>query len=252
MSPELKKRWITAIVAIAVVAFSLFGRASVYLYLLCLFVGLVGVWEAGRLLALSVDDVVVASVSLALGLLSGTAPKFPLFTIAIFLPLFYQALKLWTDREIRLDAVFPVVYLAAPLSVALYAKSLHMEWLLVAAAVSVWAGDAAAYFVGKAVGKRKLHPVSPKKTVEGAIGGLLIGGILSAITALLFLKWGFLKAVGFGFATNVAGQMGDLFESYLKRKAGVKDSGTLFPGHGGALDRIDSLLFALMVAALFI
>jgi phosphatidate cytidylyltransferase len=106
--------------------------------------------------------------------------------------------------------------------------------------------DVASFFVGHAIGKRKLAPgLSPKKTVEGALGGLL-GGVLGALA----LRWGgtpplpVAHAVALGLLGSALGQTGDLFESLLKRWAGVKDSGTLLPGHGGMLDRLDSLLFA--------
>jgi phosphatidate cytidylyltransferase len=110
----------------------------------------------------------------------------------------------------------------------------------------VMGSDTASFFVGHAVGRRRLAPrLSPKKTVEGALGGLL-GGVLGAVG----VKWGILEsmpaahAVVLGLLGSALGQAGDLFESLLKRWAGVKDSGTVFPGHGGMLDRLDSLLFA--------
>jgi phosphatidate cytidylyltransferase len=105
--------------------------------------------------------------------------------------------------------------------------------------------DVASFFVGYAIGRRKLAPrLSPKKTLEGALGGL-VGGVLGALA----VRWGGLgamplaHAVALGLLGSALGQTGDLFESLLKRWAGVKDSGTLFPGHGGMLDRLDSLLF---------
>jgi phosphatidate cytidylyltransferase len=110
----------------------------------------------------------------------------------------------------------------------------------------VMGSDTASFFVGHALGRRKLAPrLSPKKTVEGALGGLL-GGALGAVV----LRWACLRSMPLahaallGLAGSALGQAGDLFESLLKRWAGVKDSGRLFPGHGGMLDRLDSLLFA--------
>lgn len=110
--------------------------------------------------------------------------------------------------------------------------------------LAVWGMDMAAYAVGKAVGRHKLCPkISPGKTVEGAIGGLVAA---VALTAGLGHWLGLPLPHGFilGASIGVAGQAGDLFESLLKRRAGVKDSGSLLPGHGGVLDRFDSLLFA--------
>jgi phosphatidate cytidylyltransferase len=147
----------------------------------------------------------------------------------------------------------------------------------------VWCGDIAAYYVGRAIGKHKLAPrVSPGKTWEGAIAsvvaamfvGWLLFHFLSPISAVL-RGIGLLSSFGytsyspnpvlrsplgsaplwlvllFGSVTNIAAQLGDLVESALKRGAGLKDSGTLLPGHGGVLDRIDALLFALPVGMTF-
>jgi phosphatidate cytidylyltransferase len=124
--------------------------------------------------------------------------------------------------------------------------------------LTVWAGDTVAMYTGRAFGKHKLAPnLSPNKTWEGAIGSILgavaIAGILLALSSYL-AQW---NSVKLSFAdevwwywlvlaavVNVAAQVGDLAESALKRSAGVKDSGTLLPGHGGILDRIDALLLA--------
>ncbi len=118
-------------------------------------------------------------------------------------------------------------------------------WRIVLLLVIIFFSDSVAFFVGHAFGHRRLAPaISPGKSVEGAIGGLL-GGILGALAVrqlgLPGLPLG--HAVGLGLAVSALGIVGDLDESLLKRWAGVKDSGTLFPGHGGMLDRLDSLLF---------
>jgi phosphatidate cytidylyltransferase len=109
----------------------------------------------------------------------------------------------------------------------------------------VWLGDAGAYYCGRTFGKHKLSPrISPKKTVEGLIGGV----ITSVIAALVihftfFLNFPLVHVVIAGVILSVAGVVGDLAESMWKRSAAVKDSGTLIPGHGGFLDRFDSILF---------
>ena len=114
----------------------------------------------------------------------------------------------------------------------------------------VWAGDTAAIFVGMAFGKHPLAPkISPKKTIEGGIGNLLAAGLAG---------WAFSAVAGVspligtccGVIAGTFGQAGDLFESYLKRQSGLKDSGSILPGHGGLLDRIDSLLFTAPILAL--
>ncbi len=114
----------------------------------------------------------------------------------------------------------------------------------------VMCSDSLAYFVGTALGSHKLYPViSPKKSVEGSLGGLA-GGLLAVYLARQFFC-PFLTALDcvlLGLLLGILGQIGDLFESMLKRSFGVKDSGALVPGHGGILDRLDSLLFAFPAA----
>ena len=120
------------------------------------------------------------------------------------------------------------------------------------ALVPVWAGDIAAIFAGKAFGKRLLAPgISPKKTVEGSVANLL-AAVLAAWILGRLLGLPDARSLGAGVAVGTLGQAGDLFESWLKRRAGVKDSGTLLPGHGGVLDRIDAVLFAAPAVALIL
>ena len=126
------------------------------------------------------------------------------------------------------------------------------HWVLLGI-LAVAAGDTMAYFTGRAIGRRKLAPsVSPNKTVEGAVGGLLgsvVGAVLYAHGFLPGVPAGYAAAAG--AAVGIFGQGGDLFESLVKRAAGVKDSGTILPGHGGLLDRADGLLAAGPILHLF-
>lgn len=134
---------------------------------------------------------------------------------------------------------FPMTYLIRVQGTAPEARlwTLFLLWL-------VWAGDSVAYFVGRAFGRIPMAPeISPKKTWEGGAGNL--AG--SLIVAMVFSRWIDVPAVhllGAAALANVAGQAGDLLESAYKRSAGVKDSGTILPGHGGVLDRVDALIFA--------
>ena len=125
--------------------------------------------------------------------------------------------------------------------------------------VLTWASDIGAYFVGRAIGGRKLIPaVSPGKTVSGALGGLVTTIVVSslyvrfALGPLASLTMTVPAALLFGAIISVSAQIGDLVESLLKREANVKDSSRLIPGHGGLLDRLDSLLFVLPVAYLLL
>ena len=114
-------------------------------------------------------------------------------------------------------------------------------WLLL---LSIWASDTFAYFVGKKWGARRIVPdISPNKTLEGFIGGF-IGCVLTGWIGSICLGLPSTLGTGIGIIVGIMAPLGDLFESKLKRLANKKDSGNLLPGHGGVLDRFDSLLFA--------
>jgi phosphatidate cytidylyltransferase len=123
-------------------------------------------------------------------------------------------------------------------------------WLILTLVFVVFAGDTLALYVGTFLGRHKLCPkISPKKTIEGALGGLggnLLAGLIMKLAVFQGVAWW--QGAFFCLAIGAAGQMGDLFESQMKRASGIKDSGAILPGHGGMLDRIDALLFAGPVA----
>lgn len=121
-------------------------------------------------------------------------------------------------------------------------------FLTLAILIATWSTDTAAYFVGKAIGKRKLWPtISPNKTIEGSLGGVVAALILVALLSILSGQLPLSYALLLALAVSISGQLGDLVESAVKRTLGVKDSGRILPGHGGFLDRFDSLLFAFPV-----
>ncbi|MDA8227207.1 MAG: phosphatidate cytidylyltransferase [Desulfitobacterium hafniense] len=140
-----------------------------------------------------------------------------------------------------------VVYTVALLSHLYLLRTIPqgLEWTFFTLFL-VWSTDTGAYLIGRAFGKRHLAPaVSPKKTVEGAIGGLLFASVVSLILAKWIGGSSWVVFLLLGTIVGVSAQIGDLFESALKRSAQVKDSGHLIPGHGGFLDRFDSLIFAI-------
>jgi phosphatidate cytidylyltransferase len=153
----------------------------------------------------------------------------------------FEAAKLARGKPSVSSALFSgavIAYLA--LSAGVIAEGPRL-WLLLPM-LPVWAGDTAAIFAGRAFGRRKLAPtISPNKTWEGAIAGL-IAAIATGIGLAEPIKVSVGMGIAAGLACGVLGIVGDLWESSLKRAAGVKDSGAVFPGHGGVLDRIDSLI----------
>ncbi len=167
-----------------------------------------------------------------------------LFAVVVWRVASKRALKpALTDSAVLL---FGVLYVGLTLSHLVLLRELEDGVLLVFMLLLVtWGGDTGAYLAGKAFGRHKLAPaISPNKTVEGLCGGLLFAVMGAMLSQLWFLpSFSLAEAVVLGLVLGGAGVIGDLAESAMKRSAGVKDSGHLLPGHGGVLDRIDSLLF---------
>lgn len=149
--------------------------------------------------------------------------------------------------------IMGLIILSSAITAMFYLWQLSPWWLLYVFLL-VWCADSGAYFVGRKFGKRKMSPnVSPNKSMEGLAGGLVTGLIVVMGISLFKLNLSGIALVifvGLSLLTILASVLGDLFESMLKRRAGVKDSGTILPGHGGILDRIDSLLSATPIFAL--
>lgn len=174
-----------------------------------------------------------------------------LWLIAAFYPnpddLVFIALLLFAGYEAytqdrNFSKFIPFLY---PVASFLFLLSLYHDfgmealiWLVIVVALT----DIGAFFTGKAIGKHPFCPTSPKKTWEGVVGGVVIATIAGSYYALILVDLPF--AIIISFLVAVASVFGDLFESYLKRRAGVKDSGNILPGHGGVLDRVDGYLFA--------
>ena len=178
---------------------------------------------------------------------------FPLFTAAMLVLslLFLFRLPMITEVHHRLGwLVLGLVYLPFLLGHLMQLRLLPdgRQWIFMTLIV-IMSCDTFAYFVGSKIGKRKLYPaVSPNKSIEGGVGGLVGSVFAVIIVKFTFLPiLGFFDAVWIGLLLGIMGQLGDLFESLLKRACQVKDSGNIIPGHGGMLDRLDSLLFAFPV-----
>lgn len=198
----------------------------------------------------------VLSVLVILGLIFlRTSFVFILLPIPLFV-LLPAALSRETMLKEALVALVGLLYIALPMAALITLRTIHIAFPL-ALVLMIWMNDTMAYITGSFLGKTPFSEISPKKTWEGTIGG----GLLTFIGAGIWVWYSPLQAVSpwlwFSFAliAVVAGTAGDLLESKLKRLAGIKDSGNIMPGHGGALDRFDSLLvclpFALVVAVAF-
>jgi len=171
------------------------------------------------------------------------APFLPHPSDLIFAALLIQGGILAYRRRLEIRSLFPLLY---PTAGMLYLWMLYREygmisllWILVIVALT----DVGAYYSGRKFGKTPFSPTSPKKTREGVYGGVFLGTLGGALLMIGHQNL-FLGAFLIAFLSSVASIFGDLFESYLKREAGVKDSGDILPGHGGVLDRIDGYLFA--------
>lgn len=169
-----------------------------------------------------------------------------IFTFILILNLFYLVIKYpgysFTDIAANFGGT---VYVGWLLSHLIFVQKLpegfHYVILLLA---TTWSTDTAAYFIGMNLGRRKLAPeLSPKKTVEGSAGGVA-GSVLAALlVGLVAPGMALYHYIIIGLLVGIIGQVGDLLESALKRQAGIKDSGNIIPGHGGVLDRFDSMFF---------
>lgn len=261
---ELRQRIITGVLGGALLILIVMKGGGIGILTLSILMVLLMGWELGDMV-FSLSDLsekkilftgVVAVLQLALRAVSGSDLHvfvLAFLSIAIYFLLTafrHQGLDFKTHLTEGLVSVFGLLYLVGLSS---YLPRLHgleygPQWTLLFLLI-VWAGDTGAYFTGKAWGRHRLYEmISPKKSWEGAIGGVVFGYLvvlLIRVSWLDWLSWPFI-AVAPLFVGAVA-QVGDLWESFLKRVYGKKDSGTILPGHGGFLDRFDGVLFGVPV-----
>jgi len=245
------KRLLTAAVLIPLVLFGVFGGRT---WLLA------GVIELFAILAwIEYCSVVrLEPLARAVGLIAGVAliptpvepALFVLAAVALVLP--FRSMDLKAGFNSAAAMFLGIFYIYGGMRAG-YLLGRRNAWYLFFALALNWVGDTGAYYVGRRFGRHKLAPrISPGKSWEGAIASLVLATAVTALVmpqVILISPW---FAAMFGLIGNMAGQLGDLAESALKRGAGVKDSGTLLPGHGGVLDRIDSTLFTLPVIYLLL
>ena len=259
----LKQRFITASVLIALTLALLFWIPS---FLFCIVTGIVGLWALWEWSALSgmrklSHRILYLALSyfLMIGLLKYFSFNLLLISffwwcIALILVLIYPRLRLLWAKGVLIRAVMGWLTVVFSWVIINFMHEIPQgPWMLLYIFVLIWGADSAAYFVGKQWGRHALLPkVSPGKTWEGTWGALGAGVIITFIQLLLlhlpYPNWPW--ALGLALITIIFSIVGDLFESMLKRQAGLKDSGSLLPGHGGLLDRLDSLTAAIPVFAL--
>jgi phosphatidate cytidylyltransferase len=171
-----------------------------------------------------------------------------ILVISAFVLFFFVLNNTYSFSEIAI-VLASLIYIPLPLALSMAINfadaSSYNPYFMIAVFALIWANDTGAYLTGIAIGKHKIWPsISPKKTWEGFIGGLLV----SIVIAFVLNKWAalelfsFIQLLGLALITGLFGVFGDFIESAIKRNANIKDSGNLLPGHGGILDRIDSLL----------
>ena len=269
----LKTRVITALVLLAVLLPILFLLPAMYVGAFFLVALLVAAWEWSRLLAPEAGRAAwlyalfcLAIILFLLGM-QNASWQFALLLLAVIFWFFVAPFILAKGMNLSLEKLRPfyvvlgLILLPATWFALVFLRELGLIFLLSSMAL-VWIADIGAYFVGKAFGKHKLAvQISPGKSIEGAIGGLILCYVYAFLCvyflpfeSTLFGAW----AIRFGWVPmflmvtvlTAFSIFGDLFESQLKRLAGVKDSSHLLPGHGGVLDRVDALIPAMPIAAL--
>lgn len=227
---------------VLIVAMLIIGYVDSYFLFWLLFgtMLMISISESKKLFDLKNDSIYVYSALLWFAAYFYPTPEDLIFIVAIG-----YASQLAYKKTLNKKMFLPLLY---PTASFLFLLSLYSEygvmtllWLLVIVA----GADIGAYFVGKSVGKTKFCETSPNKTIEGVIGGVVLATVLGTFFSLPEVS--LIGAIIISVIVAFSSVFGDLFESYLKREAGVKDSGNILPGHGGVLDRTDGYLFGAIV-----
>jgi len=250
---ELLKRVLVA-VGVNPLLLAVFWLGGVWLLGVLTIVALLSAWERRGLFAHKGVEVTwllapLCGILLAAASLGRLLPLLMALFLALLATMGHDALANRREGAMARAAasVFALVYAGLlPAAVFRLRMGESGRWLVLLLLTSIWLTDTMAYFVGSRWGRHKgVVPISPKKSLEGFVAGIVFGFALPVLLAALrpdLVAWK--PALLAGLAAGVFGQAGDLFESLLKRDAGVKDSSRLIPGHGGILDRFDSLLLA--------
>ncbi len=256
----LKQRIITALVLLPLVLGAIFGLSNHWFALVMAIPVLIGAYEWANLMGieeLKKRAPYVALVGVGLSLSFWLEFKW-LCSIAVlwwvlaayFVKNFPDNSGLWTGR-IRMGVMGWFTLVPAWIGLVMLQGQENGAWLLLYVLLLVWGADTGAYFAGRRWGKRKMAPkVSPGKSIAGLVGGLLTTAVIALVVAFytdIATETGLAVFFGVSMVTVFASVLGDLVESMVKRHRGIKDSGTILPGHGGILDRVDSVTAAVPV-----
>ncbi len=254
-------RLFSAIIGIVILFIFLFHPLKGYFYFFIFLVTIISLAELYKIIFEKINfffflSVIFTSLLYKIIWYQAFNSFFFLFTGLIILLFSYLIIRYDDFKKESINVskfLFSLIYIPLMSLYALYIYNLkNGQFLLLHFFIICWATDTFAYIVGTYFGKNKLcEKISPKKTYEGLWGGLA-GGIIVGCFGKLFLNFNLLQLIAISLFTSIFCVFGDLFESLIKRKFNVKDSGILIPGHGGILDRIDGLLFAMPVYYFFI
>ena len=265
---ELLTRTVSGLVLVVVLLGCVFASPWAYAAVL-LFIVAVGTFEMSRLMkmdsavgiCIGESFALSAFVLAALVALKVIGQRWLLLEVPLLMvPFLYALFSVKHDAKPIFTYLFAsLTFLSLPSSLMLFMyredlfKGLAGPGLIVLVFCLLWANDVFAYLTGKLLGKHKLFPrISPGKTIEGSIGGLVFT-IIAVVVFAHYADWlPLVEGIGMAVIAVVFGTLGDLCESMLKRQAGVKDSGKLIPGHGGILDRFDSVMFSVPFVFVFL
>lgn len=249
------KRVLTAILGIPIVFFVVVKGGSLF-NLLAFVIAITAFYEYSRITKLKDKFILISAYFLAGLIIFANFDIMPLTILYLFIGAIYIRVINFSETALKDLGILSwgIIYIYLPLYMLTELRGLQQGTSIIFfLLVITWLTDSGAYFVGMSFGKNKLaEKISPKKTIEGSIGGTIIAIIGALVYTHFFLSGESYLALGiFTFIGSLFSQVGDLFESAIKREYNVKDSGNVLPGHGGILDRIDSLLFLVPLSYVF-
>ncbi|MGI6361938.1 MAG: phosphatidate cytidylyltransferase [Bacillota bacterium] len=244
-----KTRVITAIIFAPALLLLIYLGSWPLLIALGIFTG-VGVYEYGKMMTAKNYQVpypllIAAAISIMVAVGQAAWWLLGLIFVVVLVLLIIWAMRKQEKFPGIMLSLGGIMYIGIGFGFVLLLRLPPHTWsILILVFLLTWATDVGAYLLGSAFGKKKLAPaISPNKTVAGAVGGVICAAVTTLVFGLLFVGIPWYLLIIIGVIGSLFGQFGDLFESMIKRWSGIKDSGGFFPGHGGVLDRFDSVLF---------